>query len=76
MSAIIFTAGLRPHDKMMNLIRSSDIPMMTVEEDSFSVATKINRMLFKIHAEESQKISKIQSLIEDYVDLDLICSKL
>ncbi|NBV83665.1 hypothetical protein EBR57_06045, partial [bacterium] len=75
-SAIIFTAGLRPHDKMMNLIRSSDIPMMTVEEDSFSVATKINRMLFKIHAEESQKISKIQSLIEDYVDLDLICSKL
>ncbi len=75
-AAIIFTAGLRPHDKMLNLIRSSNIPMMMVDEDSFSVATKINRMLFKIHAEESQKISKIQSLIEDYVDVDLICSKL
>ena len=50
--------------------------MMMVDEDSFSVATKINRMLFKIHAEESQKISKIQSLIEDYVDVERICSKL
>jgi BioD-like phosphotransacetylase family protein len=75
-SAIIFTAGLRPHEKMMNLIRSSNIPMMQVEEDSFSVATKINKMLFKIHAEESQKIEKIQSLIEDYVDIDRICEKL
>lgn len=75
-SAIIFTAGLRPHEKMMNLIRSSNIPILMVQEDSFSVATKINRMLFKIHAEESQKIEKIQSLIEDYVDVDRLVSKL
>ncbi|NDC82344.1 hypothetical protein EB093_01580 [bacterium] len=74
--AMIFTAGLRPHEKMMNLIRSSNIPILMVDEDSFSVATKINRMLFKIHAEESQKIAKIQSLIEDYVDVDRIISKL
>ena len=60
----------------MNLIKHSNIPMMIVNEDSFSVATKINRMLFKIHAEESQKIAKIQSLIEDYVDVDRICGLL
>ncbi|NBV42806.1 hypothetical protein EBR96_08590 [bacterium] len=75
-SAIIFTAGIRPHEKIMNLIKLTDIPMMIVKEDSFSVATKINRMLFKIHAEESQKIAKIQSLIEDYVDVDHICRQL
>jgi len=75
-AAIVFTSGIRPHEKMMDLIRSSRIPMMMVQEDSFSVATKINRMLFKIHAEESQKIEKIQSLIEDHVDVDRLCQQL
>ncbi len=75
-SAIIFTAGIRPHERIMRLIQLSNVPMMIVDEDSFTVATKINRMLFKIHAEESQKIEKIQSLIEDYVDVDRICELL
>lgn len=75
-AAIVFTSGIRPHEKMMDLIKSSRIPMMMVQEDSFSIATKINRMLFKIHAEESQKIEKIQSLIEEYVDVDGLCDRL
>ena len=66
-SAIVFTGGIQPHEKMMGLLQHSKIPTMIVQEDSFSVATKINKMLFKLRAEETEKIEVIQSLVEKYV---------
>ncbi len=75
-SAIIFTGGIRPDKRMMNLITHSKMPTMLVQEDSFSVATKINKMLFKLRAEETDKIDMLQSLIETYVDVDAICNLL
>ena len=54
-AAIIFTDGIRPHDKILNLIRRSKIPAMLVDEDSFSVATRINNTIFKLRAEEVEK---------------------
>ncbi len=75
-SGIIFTSGRRPHQKVLNMIKKVDIPMALVQEDSFSVATEINRMLVKVHASESQKISKMQELIEEYVDIDDLVASL
>lgn len=75
-SAIILTGGIPPHPKVLDLVHQSKIPLMLVEEDSFAVATKINKMLFKLRSEETDKITKIQSLVETHVDLDAICAAL
>jgi len=75
-SAIIFTGGKRPHDKVLRLIQQAGIPSKIVEEDSFTVATKITNMLVKVKSGESNKISKIQDLVESYVDVDRICERI
>lgn len=76
LSGIVFTGGRRPHQKVLNMIRRVNIPVILVKEDSFSVATDINHMLVKVRAEESEKIHTMQTLIEKYVDVDGICASL
>jgi len=71
-SAIIFTCGIRPHRKIMDLLKRSNIPLILVKEDSFAVASEINNLIFKLRSEDKSKISKIETLIEKYVDIDRI----
>ncbi len=75
-SGVILTGGLPPHDSILELFRKSNIPMILVKEDSFNVATQINKMLFKLKADETEKITMIQNLVEQHVDVDRICKAL
>ncbi|RAP27984.1 hypothetical protein DID78_05635 [Candidatus Marinamargulisbacteria bacterium SCGC AG-343-D04] len=75
-SGIIFTGGKEPHDRVLDLIKRTHIPLMLVQEDSFNIATKITNMLVKVGVNESEKIHKIQDLVEEYVDVDGICERL
>lgn len=75
-SGIIFTYGIRPHQKIMELLKRTNIPLVLVEEDSFAVATKINNMIFKLRSEDNEKISKIEALIEKHVDVDRLAQLL
>lgn len=72
-SGIVFTGGIGPDDKIFQLIKHTKIPMLLVPDDSYSVATRINSMLVKLRAEETEKIEKIQYLVEKHVDVDEIC---
>jgi hypothetical protein len=72
-SGMVFTDGTRPPEKIMNLIKRSGIPVMLVQEDSFTVATKINNSIFKLRAEETEKIKISQELVAEHVDIDRIC---
>ncbi|MGH1362260.1 MAG: phosphotransacetylase family protein [Calditrichia bacterium] len=72
-AAMVFTDGIKPHSRIMNLIKESRIPVMLVEGDSFSVATRINNSIFKLRADELNKIRQAQTLIEEYVEVDQIC---
>ena len=75
-SGIIFTGGIHPHEKILSLMKHTDIPMLLVEEDSYLVATKINKMMVKLNPNEGTKITKIQEMIKSYVDLDQVCELL
>ncbi len=75
-SGIIFSGGIKPHPKIMNLIKHTQIPLLAVKDDSFTVASRINNMLVKLRAEESEKIRLAQALVEKHVDVDTICELL
>ncbi len=75
LSGIIFTGGQHPHERVLTLIKRTHIPIILVEEDSFTVATNITNMLVKVGVNESEKITKIQGLVEEYVDVDRICEE-
>ncbi|MCF7908256.1 MAG: AAA family ATPase [Candidatus Omnitrophica bacterium] len=78
-SGIIATYGKKPVKKIIEAIDRANIPLILVEEDSFSTARRINNMIFKIRAEDKPKIKKTEDLIDKYVDvgriLELIKSK-
>lgn len=75
-SAIIFTGGVQPHKKIMKLLKRTNIPLILVTEDSFAIATDINHMIFKLRPDDSEKITKIEALIEKYIDIDHLSSLL
>ena len=46
-----------------------------LNEDAFSVATKINRMIVKIRSEDTTKIDIARDLINRHIDVDYIYNK-
>lgn len=71
-SGIIFTGGRSPKTQILDMLKRSHIPSLLVNDDSFSVATKINRMLVKLDSNEFKKIKTVQSLVQEYVNIDAI----
>ncbi len=75
-SGIIFTDDVAPHPKILSLLQKTNIPLLQVKKDAFSIATKINNVIFKIRADESEKIAIAEEMVEKYVDLDKICNSI
>lgn len=75
-SAIIFTCGICPHPRIMNLLKRTNIPLILVKEDSFTIASEINNMIFKLRSEDKDKIARIQTLIRKYVAIEDITALL
>jgi hypothetical protein len=75
-SAIIFTCGIHPHKKIMDLLKRTNIPLILVKEDSFAIATEINSMIFKLRSDDKEKITKIETLIEKYVNIERLAQLL
>jgi dethiobiotin synthase len=71
-AGIIITYGRKPPQKVIDVIARLDIPLVVVEEDSFTIAHAIANMIFKLRAEDKTKIKKTELLIEKYVDVDKI----
>ena len=74
-SGIVFTNGIHPHKKILELLHSAKIPLIMLNEDAFSVATKINRMIVKIRSEDTTKIDIARDLINRHIDVDYIYNK-
>ena len=72
-AGIIFTDDVAPHPKLLSLLQTTTIPLLKVKQDAFTVATQINNVIFKIRAEESEKIAIAEDMVEQYVDVDRIC---
>ena len=66
----------RPHESVLALIKDSDVPVITSPLDSFTIASKIHSMTVKTLPGDREKIGKIQSLIEQYVEVDRLLEKL
>lgn len=75
-SGVILAGDQRPHESIMELIRASDVPVVASPLESFAIASKINSMIVKTLPGDTEKIDKIQSLIEEHVEVDRLLEKL
>ncbi len=73
-SGIVITGGCRPHKTVMQLLESVPIPAISVKEDTYATACRINYLIAKIRPNDANKISAAEELIEEYVDVDRILS--
>ncbi|HEY3268529.1 MAG TPA: AAA family ATPase [Armatimonadota bacterium] len=70
MAGIVLTCGERPHQSVMNIIRKADFPVVVVQEDTFSTASRMDSLIVKIRAGDTRKIAALETLTEEYLDID------
>lgn len=75
-AGIILTGGTPPQPTIMDLVEKTAIPIISVEEDTFTVASKIAKLIVKIRPGDFEKIRAAETIVEDFVDVDRIVEKL
>jgi BioD-like phosphotransacetylase family protein len=68
-SGIVLTGGTAPHPTVMDLIKRTSIPVILVEDDTFTVATKVDHLIVKIRSDDKEKIQATEQMVEEFVDI-------
>ncbi len=76
LAGIVLSGDILPHPSVMQLIKRSSIPFMISAHDSYTVASSIHSMTIKTVPGDTEKIEKIQSLVEEHVEIDRLLAKL
>jgi BioD-like phosphotransacetylase family protein len=71
-SGIVATCGVIPHKSVLNLMERVPIPLLAVEDDTFTIASKITNLITKIRPSDTRKIRATERLVQKYVDVDRI----
>ena len=71
-SGIILTGGLQPTPKIIDLLKKSQIPILITDEDTYTVAGRIEHLTCKIQKTDKDKITEVTTLVKKYVDVDAI----
>lgn len=75
-AGIVLSGGLRPHQTVIDLAKKAEIPILTAKGDTYSVASKIHDLTVKVRPEDLEKTRMINSLIEQYVNIEMLAKQL
>ncbi len=73
---VILTDGLQPHKTVLDILCRSEIPVILVVNDTFSMAERITKLIIKIRASDRDKINMVKQLIKEYIDIETLIKKL
>ena len=76
LAGLILSGDLFPHQSVIDLIRASNLPVIGSSLDSYSVANSIHTMTVKTLPGDTEKINRIQQLIDRHVEVDRLLGKL
>lgn len=75
-AGMILTGGIPPQPNIMALIERTHIPAILVKQDTFTVATRIGKLIVKIRPGDFDKIREAEELVDEYVDVDRLLEML
>lgn len=75
LAGLVLSGDLMPNSPILDLMKNSDLPIITSPLDSYTVASAIHSMTVKTLPGDVEKIDKIQSLIENNVEIDRLLAK-
>ncbi len=73
---LILTGGFIPHDKVLRLIKSSSLPVLISQDDTYTTAKKVHERRVKIRSSDEDKIRETKELMSQYIDIDEILARL
>jgi len=76
LAAMVLSDDLRPHERLVEMLTQTRLPVIFSPLDSYSIAQKIHSMTVKTLPGDLQKIEKIQTLIARHVNISRILEKI
>lgn len=76
LAGLVLSGNLMPSTPVLELIKHSDLPVITSPLDSYSVASGIHSMTVKTLPGDVEKIDKIQAMVEQHVEIERLLAKL
>ena len=73
---LVLSTDLRPHPSVMKLLQESELPAIVSPLDSYTIASRIHSMTVKTLPGDNEKIQRIQSIVEQHVNVARIVEKL
>jgi BioD-like phosphotransacetylase family protein len=75
-AGLILTGGTPPQPSIMDLVKRTHLPVILVKEDTYTVASKIAKLIIKIRPGDTDKIRAAEELVDQHVDVDRILEAL
>jgi hypothetical protein len=75
-SGLVLTGGFRPHVGILSLLTMTGIPVLLCEEDTFSVASRLMEMRFKIRPQDTDKVESAKALVREAIDVQALLAAL
>ena len=75
-AGLVLSSGHQPHESVMKLLLESELPVITSPLDSYTIASKLHSMTVKTLPGDNEKIQRIQSIVEQHVNVARIIEKL
>jgi phosphate acetyltransferase len=71
-SGIILTGGLRPEKPIWDMINgySGMVPVLSVDEDTFQTAVRVEKLRSDISPQDERKITRALALFEHHIDIE------
>ncbi|MFO8013699.1 MAG: AAA family ATPase [Phycisphaerae bacterium] len=67
-SGLVLSGGFEPKSSLLALLGQAGIPVILSDEDTYSVAKRLNEMHFKIRAEDIDKVDLAKRLVSESID--------
>ncbi len=74
-SGIILTGSLRPSPEIISLLKKTRIPVLMTDDDTYTVAAKVEHLICKIQESDKDKIAEATRLVKKYVNIDKILKR-
>ncbi len=75
-SGLVLTGGFEPPGSIIALLRSAGIPVLLCQDDTYTVASRLRELRFKIRPEDTEKIEAAKLLVRHSIDADAITAAL
>lgn len=69
-AGMILTGGLKPHRRVLKLVKNCDFTILLSDNDTYNTAKRVHERRVKIRSSDKDKIKEAERLVTQYVDLD------